>query len=194
MGNYPPILKMEDIKRFNKLLKERFGTSITGEPIARIVWSDSAFEIRRGDFSTYTKGGIYLGTEYNVVSRQPKYSYIRERWILEIFRPDQQVGNPEIVESDGYEILYVFHKKNKITGIFEYQKPEWFAIEYLMKRYLDAISTHRQIRTESMDRRVEAENQLKEELEVLDYLEQEENTDWQNKFRFREAVLIHKES
>lgn len=176
-------------KKIQKLIETTYGKTATGQAYYRLVWSEDLWEIRRGDFSGYTAAGLYLGTRYNVVDKVKKYEYLKDRWILEFYAPQLQAlvaaSNKEIVQSDGYEPLYVFQKHG------QYQKPEWWAIQYLVKRH-KAILEHVEHRTEAMDRREHEESVDREALQMMDYLEQEESTDWMNKFRYQEAVLIHK--
>ena len=177
---------MEQEKIFNNRLLELYGRSLDGKPLFRLVWSEGLTEKRFfEEFNKFSPGGILVGIERNVVREHKKYSYLKERWILEVYAPEQKV-NPEIRDGDCYEPLFVFDKK----GV--YLKPEWFAIEYVVKRYQWAKSGSVPKRTEEMDQREDDEALEKETQEFVEYLEGH-SSDMMNKFRYQEAVHIHKE-
>ena len=139
---------MDNITRINKSLKSLFGVSIDGKVNFRVIWSDSLTEKRKGDFVKVTPNGIYLGEQKNVIMEVPKYSYLRERFILEGYNLAHK-ANPEIVVSDGYEPLYVFQKKDGT-----YLKPELWACEY----FINTMRGTKVIkRTEAMDAVVDDE-------------------------------------
>jgi hypothetical protein len=176
---------MENVKVINKRLLELYGTALDGSPRFRLVWSDSLTEKRFGTFEKFTEGGIFLGREENVVKECKKYEYIKERWILEAYMPEQRT-NPEIRAGDSYEPLFVFWKKDR-----SYLKPAWFAIEYIIQRYLWAMSGEVPRRNEAMDRKEDEEALEKETQDFVDYLESE-SSNMMNQFRHGEAVLIHR--
>ena len=181
---------MENVKLINKKLIDMYGKSVTGQPYYRLVWSEDMYEIRKGDFDHHTASGIYLGTQYNVVDRVKKYGYFKDRYVLETFAPElqamAQAVNKELVELDGYEPLFVFTDKNR-----NYLKPEWWAIEYLIRRHREVIA-HVEKRTDAMDKKVHEEEIEKEAEVFVDYLENE-SSNLMNKFRHQEAVLIHRD-
>lgn len=179
---------MENVKVFNNRLARLYGKALDGSPNFRLVWSEGLTEKRKGDFYKLTPSGLFLGLETGVVKEVRKYEYVKERWILEVYVPEQQKPNPELMASDGYEPLFIFWDKNR-----NYLKPEWFAIEYVVKRYQWAKSGQVPRRTEAMDK-AEDDRALEAETKVFqDYLEQE-HSNMSNKFRYQEAVIIHKES
>ena len=84
-----------ELDEINKWLKEHYGMFDTVYPNWRVVWSDSQFEYRKGDFHEYNKSGDLLrvlsGTRY-----VPKYTHIRQRYVLERMIPVPE-GNKELV-------------------------------------------------------------------------------------------------
>jgi len=91
----------------NNYLK-RWGLTPYGEPLVRLVWSDSARELRRGEFNEYY-AGIFLRTIIGV-KEVLKYSWIREKWVLERWFPPEVTLNPELPTSctGSHEPIYVF--------------------------------------------------------------------------------------
>jgi hypothetical protein len=175
---------MEQVKIFNNRLKELYGVALDGKPRFRVVWSEDLTEKRFfPEYHLYSPGGIWLGIERNVVKEDKKYNYIKDRWIMEVYDPAQAI-NPEIRAGDFYEPIFVFDKKG------QYLKPEWFAIEYIVKRYFAALEMPK--RTEAMDRREDEADLEHETQRFMDYLE-DESSNWANKFRYQEAVIIHRE-
>lgn len=176
---------MTDEEIFNKRLLEIHGISLDRKPKFRLVWSEHLTEKRFGTFDKTTPAGIILAHEVNVTKEVKKYGYLKDRWILEAYTPEQRV-NPEIKDGDCYEPIFVFDKKG------EYLKPEWFAIEYVIKRYHLAKSGELPKRTEAMDHRAEDEALELETQQFMEYLEGQ-SSDLMNKFRYQEAVIIHRE-
>jgi hypothetical protein len=79
------------------------------QPLMRLVWSDDMHELRRGTFTDFDVHGNPIRT-YTKLETVLKYSYIKERWILEKWAPPEHVLNPELPESHkgSYEPVYVF--------------------------------------------------------------------------------------
>jgi len=101
---------MREVDYINKDL-EKYGRDLRGRPLFRVVWSDDQYEIRKGIFEDYTEGGIFL-REVNEARRVPKYSYIKERWILERLWFGVNVELPEAEREGSYENLYTFETKD----------------------------------------------------------------------------------
>lgn len=107
---------------FNNRLRDLYGLYYDGQPLYRIVWSDSQIENRFGTFEKW-KSGIYLGS-HTGIAEVPKYPWIKERWVLE--RREGHTPNPELPETISYEPKWVFENEQ---GPVE---PEWWAIEQLV--------------------------------------------------------------
>jgi hypothetical protein len=185
LSNHPE-LQMENSKLINKRLRDLYGIHPeTGKPFFRLVWSEDLIEKRFVEENhRFSESGIWLGIDRNSVVETKKYNYLKDRWILEVYDP-AQILNPEIRGGDGYEPLFVFQKDG------QYLRPEWFAIEYCVKRWQWAKSGLVPTRTEKMDALEDQEDLDKETAKFMDYLSSE-SSDLMNKFRYQEAVLIHK--
>lgn len=177
---------MPDVKTLNKRLLETYGSTLSGKPHYRLVWSEDMYEKRKGDFVKRTESGIILGEFRNHVDVVRKYEYIKERWILEYYT-EAQKALEEVAQLDFYEPVFNFQDSKG-----NYLEPAWFALEYIVHRHRAILSGNLERRTEAMDK---AEQDLKDEKETqffLNYLENE-SSDLQNQFRNQEAVIIHKE-
>jgi hypothetical protein len=101
----------------NKKLENLYGKTLDGKPRFRVVWSDEQFEFRKGEFNEYS-GPIFIRTVKGV-KRVPKYSYIKERWVFEMYCEGSAVNVPDLVaETSTYEPMYVFQ-----SGKGEYLEP-----------------------------------------------------------------------
>lgn len=171
---------MENVKAINKRLKALFGPAKDSDtlPLFRLVWSEGLTEKRHGTFEKWY-GKIFISEETGI-KEVKKYSWIKDRWILEVYLGNQKMIN-DIKLGDGYEPVWVFNKDNK------YQKPWWPAVEYLCRRWTENIVT-KQNRTEAMDAKDYEENlerQVQEDLEVLEI-----STPLQTRFRHKEAIIL----
>lgn len=115
---------MTEVQIINKTLAQTYGKYIDGRPKWRVIWSDDEIEKRLVEKETFS-GTIYIGMAAEMEVTK-KYSYIRERWILEklIFSPI-----PQIVDSERghYEPYWVFQDKHG-----NYLKPLWRIVEILV--------------------------------------------------------------
>ena len=163
-----------EIDIINKRLVNVYGKSLDGRANYRLVWSDSQFETRVGDFSEYY-GDIFV-RNYKGAKEVPKYNYIKERWILEKL---EYISNPEILTSNNgtYEPIWVFQDKNG-----NYLDPIWRAVEFI----LDALSKPAIKETETAeDIRRRSENYKKY---IVDYCE-DKNPYLAGKIHDREASV-----
>lgn len=99
----------DPIKILNNLLKEHFGIDTASNfPIWRVVWVNDQFEYRK---TKYTDAGIELN--YEEVRLLPKYSYIKDKYILERY---EIVPNMNVEELAGaktsYEIKWTFEDRH----------------------------------------------------------------------------------
>jgi hypothetical protein len=116
---------MEEI--LNIYLKAQ-GKSITGEYLYRLVWSDNILENRYGTFNEFTSPGLFVRT-FTGIKLVPKYSYIKERWILEKWAPGNLTRNPETPDASAgdYIPVYVFE-----DGKGKYLPPTRRVLEFLI--------------------------------------------------------------
>ena len=175
---------MEKVKLINKHLKSLYGLSETGVPKFRLVWSESTLEKRVGVFEDFTPSGIFI-RRVEGVREVKKYSYLKDRYILEAYAPEQSLS-PEIMNGDKYEPIFVFDKKG------EFLSPETWACDYVIQRYLAAIGTPRTRRNEEMDAKAHEEEIDKEAQKFVEYFEGEDS-ELMQQFRNQEAVIIHRE-
>ena len=129
---------MTDVEFINRWLMDQ-EKKLNGEPIYRLVWSDDQTEIRSGTFNDFSPSGLYLRT-VTETRECPKYSYIRERWVLEKWVPPEQSATHEIPSSmfGTYEPLYVFE-----NSAGEYLAPNRRVVEFIInvkRRQLDHMS------------------------------------------------------
>jgi hypothetical protein len=102
---------VRDVKAINVALCSQYGCfgTLKDRPRFKLIWSDEEYELRHGNFDI-VYNGIYLRTEENVTKLVPKYSYIKERWILEKFFPPPGKLSKELplAWKGTYEPIYVF--------------------------------------------------------------------------------------
>lgn len=138
-----------EIDELNRRLKTLYGCELDGRPKFRIVWSEDQYEYRKGIFENWY-GSIFLSRE-ECVKEVRKYSYIKDRWILEKLI---LASNPELPNSrnGSYEPVFVFQNKDGV-----YLEPIWAAIELLMY----ALTGPRQtLPTPNEDEELEKEKQI----------------------------------
>jgi len=121
---------MTEIERLNKWLKSK-GTSITGEVLYRLVWSDKIFEHRFGTYNDFTPSGLFIRsvTETRLVR---KYSYINERWVFEKWAPGNLTASrelPDAINGD-YIPVYVF-EDNKGNYLSPTEKSLGFILNFM---------------------------------------------------------------
>jgi hypothetical protein len=166
---------MDNVSIINKKLVALYGKSIDGKPNFRLVWSEGLTEKRVGP--VYSSGGILISEKE--LQECKKYSYIKERWILENYNTSYR-ANPEVAVSDGYEAIFVFDRKGK------YLKPNLLACQYIV----DAIrSPERVHKTERMFANEKEEKKQKEIAEYFDFLVQE-GSDFGQKFTEGSGVIL----
>ncbi len=102
---------MTEIEYLNNWLEEQ-GTSLAGQPIYRLVWSEKTFENRHGLFRDFTESGLFI-REVIETRRVKKYNYIKERFILEKWASGSLTANPETPDAlnGDYLPIYVFEDK-----------------------------------------------------------------------------------
>jgi hypothetical protein len=102
----------DHVKSINRRLK-KFGLNPNKLPIYRVVFSGNEFEHRRGEFNLF-KGKLFIRTEFGT-HKVKKYSYIKEKFLIEKWIEPQLINllsNNEIVDSNGYEPIYIFEDKD----------------------------------------------------------------------------------
>lgn len=104
-------METEDSRVINNYLAGLYKVPLREDPLFRLVWSEDVMEIRKGTFNEFY-GHIFV-REVIGVRRVRKYSYIKDRWIMEQWYPPSLVNTDELPESrmGSYEPLYVFQDK-----------------------------------------------------------------------------------
>jgi hypothetical protein len=97
---------ISEVGEINKALA-KYGKMLDGKPIFRVIWADDLTEMRVGIFNEFY-GSVFL-RQSKGVQQVPKYSYIKERWVLERYSPNP---NPEVLNYDNYEPVYCFRDKD----------------------------------------------------------------------------------
>lgn len=95
-------------KVINDWLKDQANVPLSTKPMFRLVFSDEQFETRRGLIDHYI-GRIKVSTSEEI-SAFPKYSWIKERWVLEQWYPPEYCYSSELPDTvnGSYEPIYVF--------------------------------------------------------------------------------------
>lgn len=125
---------MEQVKLINKRLLDYFGPAPNSDSKAlfRVVWPEGLTEVRVGLFDKFTESGIFLGSEEGA-QEQRKYSWVKERWILEVYKASNILSSAIVKQGDGYEPIWIFNKDG------EYQPLWWPAIEKLCKDWISSF-------------------------------------------------------
>jgi len=97
-----------DSLNIKKFLQSGPKAGLSEQPLFRLVWSDDEYELRKGTFGRFY-GGEKI-SEYEAVEYRPKYSWLKERWVLEQWFGPQVTYMKELPESKSgsYEPIYVF--------------------------------------------------------------------------------------
>lgn len=180
---------MENVKVINKFLESTYGRAQDNSPKFRLVWSEDLFEARKGLF-----GELAVFEE---VKKVPKYSYLTDRWILEIY----VLAYPEIFgraieakkdivqSSDGYEPLRVFQTKKG-----EYLKPDLEICKIICDGWVELVSRPeaRRLTAKQADYN-DVQKMRKETEKFYEILSADDSDLLSTKFRYKEAVMIHRE-
>lgn len=174
---------MEDPKLINEALKTQFGESVKGKPKFRVVWSEDLHEKRHGIHRKY-HGPLYLG-EYYGVEECKKYSYLNEKWVLEVYTPES-LNNRE-ADTDGYEPIWVLQDDKG-----HYLPPNLEFCLFIIDAWLFAKGGH----TRKNDSILETEEKESFDKEVKDsekQLEETSSSPLMGKFHDKEAIIVHKD-
>lgn len=117
---------MTEIKHLNQFLL-KYGYNSANQPFYRLVWSDKQFENRTGEFSDFY-GDLFIRT-VKETRLTKKYSFLRERWILERWFPPEVTYTRELPDSSqgSYEPIYVFEDKDR-----NYLAPNLKVLEFII--------------------------------------------------------------
>lgn len=164
---------------FKKFL-DRQGKTLAGLPLWRLVWSEDAMELRKGEYNEWC-GSLFLRTVRDVRWVR-KYSYIKDRWVLERWFPPEVSYNPELPNSTqgSYEPVFVYEDK------FGRALPVTFkSLEYI----LHCASMPKVSREQ---RELEIMNELKEieDREVEVFKDMIDTSVVQSQLHMKEAIVV----
>lgn len=147
------------------------------QPMFKLVWSDNEIEKRHGTYEIFY-GDIFVRTEVGL-KEVPKYSYISERWVLEMWVPYENVEIPETVGKGSYEPFWVFQDKQG-----NYLRPTIKALQFLVE------FTQKTAKVPSLTRaaQLREEDQIKFDQEVAEYMDRLDTSPLINSLSLRDAV------
>lgn len=183
---------MEEVKRINKFLESKYGRALDNQPKFRVVFSNNLTEVRKGRFERHTEGGIYLGS-FEGIQRAPKYTYIRDKYILEVYtRAFPEVFGGSILhstdiikEGDFYEPLRVFQTKKK-----EYLPPREDVCEIVCNAFIELINRPQAQRLTDKIALNNEMRELDEETRKFENILNMEDSDLLQKFKYQEAIVL----
>lgn len=180
---------MENVKLINKFLESTYGRAQDNKPKFRLVWSEDLFETRKGLF-----GELAVFEE---IRKVPKYMGITDRWILEIYT----LAYPQIyhkaidakskivMDGDGYETLRVFQTKKG-----EYLKPDLEICKIICDNWVELVNRPEARRLTAKQADYNDVQQMRKETEkFFEILNANDSDLLATKFRYKEAVMIHRE-
>jgi hypothetical protein len=100
-------------EQINNFLKSGPEIPLTDKPLFKLVWCDDERELRTGVYRHFDANGTFLREE-SKTEWVPKYSWIKERYILEHWFSPIVAHNLELPLSinGSYEPIYVFEDAN----------------------------------------------------------------------------------
>lgn len=157
-----PVLPI-DIQEVNRLLKETYGIDTDSTlPMWRVSWAADQYEMRVDDV---TPGGVRL--LFPELMNFPKYSWIKDMWILEnlVLVPIQQQNEIAGVKKS-YECIWKFQDRFKKPV-----KPEWWACQFVID-LIQSVKSQNPINTRKyID--PESEEPIEEQKKRIDKLVEE---------------------
>jgi hypothetical protein len=179
---------MENVKRINKFLKDNYGYSFDNKPKFRLVWSEDLLETRKGLF-----GELAI---YEEIRKVPKYSFVRDRWVLEvytlsfpgIFGRSIQHKQDIVMDSDGYEPLRIFQTKKRV-----YLKPDLEICKIICDKFSELTTRPEARRLTEKQANYEDVQKMRAEADKFFELLNADDSTLINQFHDGEAVIIHKE-
>lgn len=166
-----------EFRKINDWLFQSQGVTPAGGPKFKLVWSDNETELRKGEFNEFY-GSIFLRS-FSGIKEVPKYSYIQERWILEMWIPYANKELPESENKGTYEPFWVFSDKKG-----NYLRPTMKAVQFLVE------FTQKTARVPSMTRASELreEDQIQLDKEIAEFMDRLDTSPLLNSLEMRDAV------
>jgi hypothetical protein len=177
---------MESIEAevINNYLRTLPHVPLKDDPFFRLVWSDDTRELRTGTFTEWY--GKVLIREYQATERVPKYNWLKERWVLEMWCPPEVAYNDELPESisGSYEPVFVFEDaKHNVLPL------NLRVVQILVQRLMQPRRSRLQIRTDILNEMAAKELQA----ENLDASVLHDDTELTSLLHFGEAIIMPSE-
>lgn len=176
---------MENVKLINKYLESTYGRGLDNKPKFRVVWSDSLFETRKGLFSP--------GATIEEIRTVPKYSYVKEKFILEVYTPafpsafGSALRHSEqiIMDGDRYEPLRVFRKKDGT-----YLPPDMEICKIICDAFVELINRPEGRRLTQKQADYDDVRLMREETSKFEEMLNADDWELTQKFAAKEAVAL----
>jgi len=152
------------IKLMNEKLKAYYGSDVDSHPRFRLAWTEDLIEKRESEFSNPAFPGKY----FKEVREVKKYSYIKDRWILEVHTP-QQVLAGDVKTPDHFEPLWLF-----TINKGQYYKPKWEDLVMVISSFINNVVKPVKKNEAIIKSEFEAKKE-QEELNIYDVLQQGSN-------------------
>lgn len=176
---------MEDIKSINKYLESSYGLSLDNKPKFRVIWSEDLFEVRKGLFSP--------GATMEEIRKVPKYSYIKDKYILEVYTlafPEtfgKALRHSEdiIMSGDRYEPLRVFQTKKNVP-----LDPQRDICKIICDRFIELINRPEGQRLTNRIATHDDVEAMKKEVRKFEDILNMSDSDMLQKFKWGEAIAL----
>lgn len=176
---------MENVKLINKFLESNYGRSLDNKPKFRLIWSEDLTEVRKGIFHPLQV--------IETIERRPKYSYLKDKYILEfytlafpeIFGRALSHSKQVVMNGDSYEPLRVFTTKKH-----EYVKPDIEICKIFCDRFIEMISRPEGRRLTNRIATHDDVELMKREVEKFESILQMSDSDLLDKIRNKETVFL----
>ncbi len=176
---------MENIKLINKFLSSNYGMALDNKPKFRLVWSEHLTEVRKGIFHELQV--------IESIERRPKYSYIKDKFILEfytlafpkIFGRAITHSREIVMDGDNYEPLRVFQTKKN-----EYVKPDIEICKIFCDAFAEMITRPEGRRLTNRIATHDDVELMKKEVSRFEEMLAMDDSDLLQKFHYKEAVIL----
>jgi hypothetical protein len=176
---------MENIKLINKYLETNYGRALDNKPKFRVVWSEDLTEVRKGIFSPVQV--------IESIERRPKYSYVKDKFILEfytlafpeVFGRALAHSRESIMNGDYYEPLRVFMTKDR-----GYIKPDIEICKIFCDQFIEMINRPAAKRLTDRIASHDDVEEMKKEVAKFESILNMEDSDLLQSIRAKEAVFL----
>jgi hypothetical protein len=168
------------IDELNTRMAGRYGKSLSGQPLFRVIWSNDATEKRHGNYAVF-QGPLMIGSVTETRDAR-KYNYIQDRWLLERFLERHLQPTIQLPEPNGYECIYVFEdsKGNPLPVI-------WGAIELIIYTIMNPTMDSTQLKQAIEDAHL---SDISKEESYFEQRLSDSSTYFQHKLHHGETILL----